>query len=282
MKSQIIFTTSILILLVSCTEPIIWEVDPNDTKIVVEGRITTELKQHEILLTKTADYFSNALPEGVSNADVSIGDGTNTFDLTESESQKGLYLTNEMAGEIGKTYTLTIELNSAIGGESHFKASSYLSKVIPIDSIDIRQDTVIGFGTEDIFWVISFSGQEVQGEESFYQADVLSNGSSIIYTVIDYITWDDFLIEDEYFEELDIWSGGELMSGDTVTLIMYSIEEQYIDFIDALATELEGPDELGFSGPPANAVGNISNNGLGYFIASDVSHKIAIVPKLTD
>lgn len=277
--SNIFSILLLVILFAACTEPIDWEVDENDAKIVVEGRFTTELKQHEIQLTKTADYFSYALPEGVSNANVTISDGEQTFSLTESADKAGLYLTEEIAGEVNKTYTLQISLNQPIGGESQFQASSHLSPVIPIDSLSIRLDTVAGFGTEDIFWVISMWGQEVKGEESYYQASILSNGSPITESVLDYVVWNDFLVEDEYFEELDLWSGDDFFIGDTATLVLYSSEQLYEEFIEGVRAELEGPDELGFSGPPANAVGNVSNGGLGYFIASDVSRATTIVPE---
>ena len=277
MKLNIIY---ILILAISgsCSEPIDWKVKHN-TKLTVEGRITTELKQHAILLTKTANYFGGVLPEEVSDAAVTISDGSNTFDLTESKSEKGLYLTNELTGEVGKTYTLNITLSTPIEGKTSFEASSYLSQVIPIDSVSAWLETTDDSGIGGYSEVgLSLWGQEVEGEESFYQIDILVNGSTILPTVEDYEMWNDFLVEDEYFEDFELWTGyEEISSNDVVTLVLYSVEESYADFIEAVLISMEGTDLLGLNGPPVNPKGNISNGALGYFIASDVSKATSVV-----
>lgn len=278
MKINIHYLLLSFFLLTACTETINWEVEESDARLVVEGRISTELKRHEILLTKTASYFSNKLPDRVSDATVTITDGSTIFDLTESDD-KGVYLTQEMAGEIGKLYTLNIVLAKSIGEESQFSASSELRKVMQIDSMVVKLDTIEDFGTEDILWVLSYWGQETPIQKDAYQADILVNGKTILPTVNDYIVFNDFLIEDEYFEDYGLWAGDDIEEEDSVSLILYSVEDKYEDFIEAIFFEIDGPDELGFSGPPANVKGNISNGALGYFYATDISSYTTIARK---
>ena len=64
----------------------------------------------------------------------------------------------------------------------------------------------------------------------------------------------------------------ELPNTDTlkVTVEMHSISRKYYDFLVAIALETEFNGDL-FSGPPANIPSNISNGGLGFFIASAVT-----------
>jgi hypothetical protein len=272
MKKNIITILAAIFIVSSCTETIEWEVDKNEAKLVVEGRITTDLLRHSVKLTGTTDYFDNVLPSGVSGASVTINDGTTDFLLTESD-EKGVYMMDvPVAGEIGRTYQLNIDLAKPIGGKSHFTASSTIVEVMKIDSISIRQDTIRGNGSEDVLNILSFSGQETPTLHSFYLADVVINGESVIYSVNDYIYWDDFLIEDQYLKNLDLYYFETApVSGDEIKLILYSIEEGYSDFIAQVIKEIYGSDELGFSGPPANVKGNISNGAIGYFYASDVN-----------
>ena len=70
-------------------------------------------------------------------------------------------------------------------------------------------------------------------------------------------------------------------TGDTVTLEMQSITEEYYEYYYQIMSVTEwngGP----LSGPPANPVGNISNDALGFFLAYSQERKTIIVPKVED
>lgn len=54
---------------------------------------------------------------------------------------------------------------------------------------------------------------------------------------------------------------------------LYSIPASYYEFITAVLLETEWRGSP-WDGPPANAAGNISNGGLGYFVASDVRRAV--------
>jgi hypothetical protein len=69
-----------------------------------------------------------------------------------------------------------------------------------------------------------------------------------------------------------------LMVGDTITLEMQAISEDYYTYIIGLLNETVwnlGP----LGGPPANPVGNISNGAMGFFLAYSVERFTAIVPE---
>ena len=64
----------------------------------------------------------------------------------------------------------------------------------------------------------------------------------------------------------------DFIAGDTLDMEFRSINEAYYDFINGVKRISRGTDPFGFSGPPANAIGNIEGgDALGFFIASAVT-----------
>ncbi len=95
---------SILIAMACCVEPFdIQSVGYEDT-LVVEGFISTELKQHRVTLAHTSQVNQREFI-GEAGAEVTIKDQNGTI-LSLSEEKAGIYLTPKIAGVIGNTYTL--------------------------------------------------------------------------------------------------------------------------------------------------------------------------------
>ncbi len=64
-----------------------WTSQVNSTKnLVVDGAITTDTIQHQIILSYTGDYFAISAQEMATGAIVYISDGTNIIPLRELES----------------------------------------------------------------------------------------------------------------------------------------------------------------------------------------------------
>lgn len=255
----------------SCEEQIDWEVEQSDAKLVVEARITTELLRHQVRLTKTADYFTKDQPQGVAGATVSISDGERTITLVETE--EGVYeMAEAYAGEVGKTYTLNIELIAPIGEETSYTASSKIRKVMQLEDLKVFEESIEDFGEVFTEYTLSFSGQEIENQVDYFFGEVIINNELVNEDIQDYIYFNDDLLDGTYFEEQDIWSTEEELSPeDEIFLKLYSTEKGLEAYIEALQAEVNRDDILGFSGPPANVKGNISNNAIGYFYASDVS-----------
>ena len=114
-------------ILFSCKEEIPLELNEDENiRIVVEGRITDELKSHKIRLTKSASYFSNERVPPLLDADVYIieENSETRYDLTLVNDSMGFYETIEFSGTIGETYSLNINHE----GESYI-ATAYLDTV---------------------------------------------------------------------------------------------------------------------------------------------------------
>jgi len=135
MRKQLYILLLGILGLAACTEPIDLDLNTDDNvRLVVDAMLTTAAKPHLVKLTETRDYFVEGEPNTVSNAEVTISDGTTMETLTEQEPGH-YYTSSDYAGEVGKTYTLTIQS----GGETYTSVSEIVS-VAPLDGIRFVQD----------------------------------------------------------------------------------------------------------------------------------------------
>jgi hypothetical protein len=69
-----------------------------------------------------------------------------------------------------------------------------------------------------------------------------------------------------------------LEPGDTISIELNCLSEDYYNFIRTASLEVSGGNPL-FAGPPANVPGNISNGAVGILGVSTVSRKSLILPE---
>ena len=279
MKKLIYIIIGFILLLSSCTEPYGTELDSGYVRLVVQGSITNELKPHQVYLSKSADYFSNEAAPRVTGADVSISDGENTFYL--SEISDGIYETDTIAGEVGKTYTLTITTE----GET-YEASCYLNYCPPIDSINFGFYDLSAYDIIDSSAYILLNAMEPATPDNYYMWNAYRNGVLETDTLNEVYFSDDQFINGYYMYDAEVAWVRKVEVDDTITLEMLAITEEYYDYLNQVMTVTEwnmGP----FGGPPANPNGNImevNNNGnndddpLGFFLAYSVFRITDIVP----
>jgi len=272
MKKIICFTI-IVISIFACTEKIDIELDDTYTRLVVEAYITDEAKNHIVKLTKTSDYFYNKPAPVVEGAKITIADGQNILNLTET--QPGIYKTEKIAGEIGKTYTLNIELLEEINGHKNFTAMDKLMPVGIIDSIGIEY-----IDSWEV-WEIRLYANEPPTSD-FYMFNWMKNNILITDTIDEVNVSDDKFFNGSYSNGVGVgWFEEEredenLHPGDTVTLIMSTITEEYADFVWEIQAETGYQSPL-FSSPQANVSSNISNGALGYFAAYPKRYSSTVV-----
>jgi hypothetical protein len=276
-KHVLIFLLSAVIL--SCTEQIDVKLDENYSRLVVDGSVTTDTMKHRITLSLTSDYFYDSPPEMVSEANVTISDGTSSEILTETAP--GTYFTNEdYAGVPGKTYTLNINLRKPVGGFNYYTASSTLLPVFRLDSIGL--EFIKGGYNNKGIWVIKsyFSDPPTR---DYYRVLISRNSEMITDTLSEWYVTDDIFFNGRYSDGLPVgyllqgYQDNTVESGDTITAEINGIEKQYEGFILDAQAEIRGFNPL-FSGPSANVKGNISNGAIGFFAAYSVTRASAIVP----
>lgn len=264
----------------ACTERIALTLDPNYARLVVDGGISDDTGAYGVALTKTADYFFNEPAPRVVNAVVWISDGSDEYRLHETEPGiSGFYQTGpSFAGEIGKTYTLNIELPENIDNRTQYSSSCKMISVARLDSIAVNFQPDWG---KEGFWEIKLWAQDPGDEVNYYMFHYYRNDTLMTDSI-----WKVSISDDRYFNGnyirgvtavyINNAHGWEtLRAGDRVTLQMSGITKEYYNFISEV--QEAGYNIPFFSGPPANVVGNISDGAVGFFSAYSDSWGSTIV-----
>lgn len=259
---------AVAVLLSACTERIDLELnDDGNRRIVVDGWFTDKEEQHEVKLTYTTSYFANQPAPPVEGALLSISDGETTINL--QEEVPGIYRTPVIAGEPGKTYTLTIEHEGEV-----FTASSFMRDSAPIDSLHVRVlDPEEEFGVPfDPYYSVRIWTQESPGLGDCYMWRTFVNGEALRDTLREVSFTDDNLFDGVYVADTEVdflEIDKDASFGDTVRIEQFNIGQEAYDIFIGIMNETEWNGGL-FDAPPANVETNVSNGGLGYFGAASV------------
>lgn len=267
----------------SCTERVDIDLDQQKyARLVVEGEFSSDTMVHKVQLTKTEDYFSNMPPQPVTNAQVIIYNESEEYILSEIPANSGVYLTEpEVYGEVGKSYSLRIQLEEEIGGTRDYLATSTIYPVSQLDSIalEFHED----WGAEG-YWEVQCYVLDPPTVD-FYMFHVYRNGVLVNDTIDEVMVVDDELYNGNYTNGIGVAylsqanDKEKLFPGDVVTLRLSRITEEYADFIWQLQEQVSYQTPL-FSGSPANVQGNVSNGGFGAFGAYSSSYASQVTPVL--
>ena len=278
--SLMVFAIGVL----SCAdEEIPWETEESSEMLVVEGSFTNIRKHHRIILSKTADYFVNQKNPRVSGADVSITDGSTTYEFRELSEEPGVYESiDRVSGKANTTYTLNIRLQEPINGEILYQASEEMMSGIDLESMEafIYENPlyVEQAPMDSVILLIYLYGHEPREINNFYTVGLYRNGNLLQDTVDEVEIYSDTEeFDGEYINSLFFFERFE--GGDNVTVEISTVSKTYRQFIEGIqniTNQSGNPFDL--SGPPANAIGNIEGGeALGYFRVSYVSRSKGIV-----
>jgi len=259
-------------------EEISWNLDDSPDLLVVEANLTNEEKHQEILLTLTGPYFDTTRPRSVLGAVVTVSDGETTFEFSPGSSEAGLYISDSIfACEPLKNYSLYIELQEPVYGLTEYTAVSTMPEGIDIDTIVCEVynlpdfDNLPGEAGEEIdstLLGVYYYGKEPDNPENYYLVRLSGNNEPWQKTIKDVLRFpDDYNNGALSNLILYVKNVGE---GDTISFTLQSVEKEYYDFIGSIQQMDQAGNAYNMSGPPANAVGNISN-ALGYFNTTYVS-----------
>ena len=281
--SYIIFLLLSVTITFSCTERVDIELDTTYTRLAVSGRITSDSLKHEVLLTRTTDYFFNQPAPAIDNAIVRISFDDTTIVLQNIATVPGLYRMEEAyKGEPGTTYTLEISnVDIDEDGEiEEYAAVATMPFIAKADSLQLVKFITPFFSG---YQLALFSPDPVGA--NWYNYKILRNNFLLNKRLSDYTVQPDEFINGNYIAGLPVGFLNDsdedeaVMPGDTITLEINSISKEYYNFITEAQSEIFGNNPL-FSGPPANVSTNLSNGALGFFAAYSVDRVsvIASVP----
>jgi hypothetical protein len=284
LKALIISIFILSIIAAGCTETIDnIQLDSTRPRLVVEGYISTDTTRQMVRLSKLGDALLKDPVQVISNALITISDGTSTFGLTEDQTRKGTYFTSpDVFGVVGRTYTLRIK-NVDINNDQvmeEYSAQSLLKQLNPIDSIHLVYNTS---NPDFKSWSVNLYSMDPGNGRNFYLFKVRKNNLLLTDSVFKYSIADNYSFEGKYFDGFPVYSIREdrktekLTPGDTVTLEMYGITEDYYSFIYSYITDYY-PKVPIFSGPSANIPTNIKpiDDAVGVFAAYSIKRKSVI------
>ena len=259
-----------LLAAVSCVETFVPDIKESDVRrVVVDAVLTTDTTAHCVRLSASAPYGtpSERIPV-ISGASVRLSDGSNEITLQEMEGTGCYYTPEDYAGEVGKTYTLTIDGHDG-DDVFHFEAKDTMPPG------GVRGDDFDYYKMSDSLWCFAIWGQDLPGIISHYSADLRVNGEAHGYgkwiSIDGYQMFDgNYLNCGEYFfyTAFDILGKGEetppLKEGDLVELYTYSLSDFFYEYMTAMMSESIAHMPL-FSPQPANIPTNITGGAAGVF-----------------
>ncbi len=272
------------LLLNACEDVIDISLSDEDTGLyAVTAKITNEDNPY-VFLYKSQPVNSSEPYRGISNAVVIISDDSQppkTIQLVEDPAKPGLYVTGEGAsylGEINKKYTVSVTT-----GETVLTASDTLTKVEPVDSIQVHSS----LRGNHRFLGIFIYGNETPGIGNYYKWDIYINNKHLGNAEYLAIASDE-QVDGNYINGFEIFTDFHdlnkpenrlLNLGDTIQVKQTSVSE--FGWLYYYQVFEQGQTGGLFSVPPANIKGNfVSDDGskvLGLFTAHDVSASNKVV-----
>lgn len=261
--------TLILLMCASCTEKINWDLEYQESDvIVVEGKITSESKSHEVILSWPV-YEMNSLPEPVTGAVVEINDARTIHSLTEDPSRPGVYLSDDhFAGEVDKGYQLRIRY-----GERLVTAVAFMREAQPFPNMRLRlvqnnpplYEVYINEQNGPSIIRMELDWSHVRGYEGLPSHE---NHALIYHYTIGTVDVNHIFSPDRehvYFPP-----------GTIVHREKESVSRAYGEFLRGMLSETDWRGGV-FDVLPGNARTNLSEGAIGFFTAADVLRDTVII-----
>lgn len=262
-KNSIYLILSILTvsLLTACEKVIEVDLNTSSPAIVIEGNVYDHPGPYSVKIFKTVDFNEANIFPPVTNAKVSISDNAGNSDILK-EITDGTYITTNLIGVVGRTYTLNVELDGKT-----YTASSTMPQAVNIDKIYFGKSAFHNIALTTIEF------KDPQNIDNYYRVvqkvndtldtgihignDQLSPGQRIDFS-LSYTTED---------------GENKLINGDKITLYLECIDKSVYEYFRTSRTN------YGQSASPANPVSNISNGALGYFSACSIRQASIVYKK---
>lgn len=275
-----IFFSLIILIIVSCETDVTNDITLNGAapRLVINGGIernaTTPLTEQRIELTSTIGFLDDSDPTPVTDALVTINDGT--IDFTFAHVGNGVYTNSDIVASLNTEYTLSIIWQNEL-----YEGSDVLTEVPDFDNVYSIFEEETLFTDEGYF--VKFDATDPAEIENYYYYRLFKNGEFII--VPDPGNSLTLVESDQFFDgqqRIGVKPNEEVIFqiGDIATAQQLSISEEYHDFLVELFTQT-GNQGLSFIGnpPPASIRSNVlnidnpSNRALGYFYTVDIAEE---------
>ena len=281
-----ILTFLVFVAFSSCTEDIVIDVEEGEPMIGVDASFTDELKQHEAILSYTAEFYNQNEIHMVSGATVYVTDGVDTAYYYENSEQKGHYFTDSVAGKKNTLYRLCVEIPEADGTIQKVFAESLIpDNVESIDSIVLKHfngpnDTMPStFFMDTIEWLYPYF-QSLPDPNIIYMPMISKNDTLITDSLkmrmmiaqggfAGYYVNGPEMLQSNKEIPIAYFRRSQLNDGDRIHADLFSITPEYYYYFYTLLMST-GSNPL--MGAPTNVSTNIqpAGDGVGWFFTASV------------
>ena len=293
------FITSFL--MTSCVEDFRIDTENGEHLVGINGYFTNEYKKHQIVISKTTDFYSEEDAEMISGAEVFIHDGIDTIYFKETD-RKGYYETiDSVAGIEGRTYYLSVNIVDDDGLHNYYSQSTMRENISQIDSIVVKEveDTF----TSNFMGAASYTMtnlypyfQSVDDPDASYLINIIVNDTAVLnksflscsslslkhlagmyfngsemanmigeQSVHTFKTTQTYLENDSiYIQDMNYYPVAT--EGDKITLCIYSVNPEFITYCTDIMSSFGSNPMMGM---PHNVATNIYPGGtaVGFFEA---------------
>jgi Domain of unknown function (DUF4249) len=250
--------------LVGCEKIVDLDYKRNESTVTIEGNITMGTGPHRVKITKSVALAETGMYPAIDNAVVVISDdvGNNEVLIPQGE---GLYITESTEGTPGRTYTLTVTVDSQT-----YTAQSTMPEVVPFEFIKISEVPI---------------GNDIERNIIPVYLDPASKGNHYRF-----VMWLNGKLVNQHLVQNDEVKNGlqntikleindddlDITPGDVIELEMQCIDKQIAAFYTTLA--LMGDSGPGGGTTPTNPPSNLSGGALGAFSAHTTERRSVTIP----
>lgn len=249
-----IFYIAIVFLFISCEKEIVLDLEPTESKLVIEGIITNDSNIQTIKITKSIDFYEPSNYPAVSGAIVRVTENGNS-PITFTEVSPGIYQATNFTGIPGRSYSLSVRIDN----QDYF-ANSTMPQIVPFTAITFEENAFNPPG-EETNYVVTPQFVDPSNVENFYRFNLIVNN------IKDkgFFTLNDDLIngEENSFGLRSTDEDNTIKLGSTATIEMFCIDENVYNYFYVLEQNSDSQNT------PNNPQTNISRNVLGYFSAQN-------------
>lgn len=262
---QIIIGFFCIIGFTSCEKVVNIDLKNAEPRIVVEGIVDNSGKPASVKITKSVTFSTTTAAPAISGAIVKIEDNVgNNFIL--AETAPGIYTNNALVGQIGKTYTLTVQ-NAGVT----YTGQSTIPRQMPIDTIYQESVTLPSntpSGTATLGKIVSLVYTDIPG---------FGDNAHVVQTINGKVD-NSLIVGDDQFTDAGNTPfqlfpnvNTKLKTGDVVKVELRFIDKIIFKYLIGIQ-EIQGGNTV-----PANPDSNLSGGCLGYFSAHTSETKTIII-----
>lgn len=277
-----VLTFILLSVFASCTEEIVIDLEEGEPLLGVEAYFSDELKQHEAILSYSADFYNKDEVRMVSGAQLFVTDGIDTIFYHEAERQHGHYFTDLAAGRKNALYTLHIAVPNGEEtlGFQHFQAEGFIpDNAETLDSVVFLPFASFMPTTDTTLCLYPFF-QSIDDKSVVYMVDVYRNDTLLTDTlteklVIPMAGYAGYYVNGMEFLQTNMpipvafYRKHKLIDGDRYRVSLSSITSDYMSYVYAIRFS-NGSNPM--MGAPSNVPSNIQPAGkaVGWFSTASV------------